>query len=88
MNLDQFKPTTIVTSEDYFLTLCDKIFSSKDFSFVEETIIKATKLRLGLRALNSAYDYLTKDQEDIILIGLNRLSKVYEQQTIQPIILQ
>lgn len=95
MNLDGFRPTTVVTSEDYFLTLCETIFSAKDFSFVENTIAKAAKIRLGLRALNLAdvfpnplYTYLTKQQEDIILIGLNRLSQVYEQQTVQPIILQ
>ncbi len=69
------KSEIITASEDYLLVLCDSIYKSKDFAKVENNIAKASKIRLGLKALeNTDLPLLTQDR---ILIGLNNLCQIY-----------
>lgn len=77
--------TTIDAAEDYLLTLCDSIYSAKDFAKVEQKISDASKVRLGLKALNLTEDELSAQSKEQIIVGLNALCNVYSQQTIPQI---
>lgn len=77
--------TTIDAAEDYLLTLCDSIYSTKDFAKVEQKISDASKVRLGLKALNLTEDELSAQSKEQIIVGLNALCNVYSQQTIPQI---
>lgn len=79
--------TTITESQNKFLELCEIIFQARDFSKVEKEIADASKIRFGLQCIDSSLSEtfcLTEDlvlsNEDVfqkIIVGLNKLSKVY-----------
>ena len=74
---------TIDAAEDYLLALCETIFKARDFSLVEPTVADASKIRFGLKALNDLD--VTDDAYQQIIVGLNKLCKVYTQQTVPTI---
>ena len=72
----------IDTSEDKLLSLCNIIFNVRDLASVEEEIWAASKIRLGLKALNQTVEYTSVDAQQRILLGLNSIAAVYNQQVI------
>lgn len=74
---------TIDAAEDYLLVLCDKIFKARDLAKVELTVADASKIRFGLMAIG--YIEVTDTAYQQIIVGLNKLCKVYSQQTIPQI---
>jgi len=81
------KQVIIDTSENKLLDLCDIIFNSRDLSEVEETIWKASKIRLGLKALTQTSTETTVSDQQKILVTLNALSSIYNQQTIPQLLI-
>ncbi len=74
---------TIDAAEDYLLALCETIFKARDLSKVEKTVADASKIRFGLMALEDLD--VTDEAYQQIIVGLNKLCKVYSQQTIPQI---
>ena len=77
----QLDKTTIITqSENKLLTLCDIIFMARDLSKLEEEIWRAGMINIGLSALNQSATETTPDDQQKILLTLNKLSSIYNQQ--------
>jgi len=82
--LQSLTPTaTIDASEDYLLKLCVQIFKARDLAKVENIVADASKIRFGLMATQFLDDDSLQMQQ--IIVGLNKLCKIYNQQSI-PII--
>ena len=79
--LQSITPTaTRLAAEDYFILLCETIFKARDLSKVEKTIADASKIRFGLKALDSL---ATSDEAyQQIIVGLNKMCKIYNKQTV------
>lgn len=74
---------TIDAAEDYLLARCEDIFKARDLSKVENIIANASKIRYGLKALNNLT--VEDDEYQQIIVGLNKMCKVYSQQTVPTI---
>jgi hypothetical protein len=67
--------TTIQAAKDHLLVLCETIFKARDLAKVEQEIADASKIRFGLNALTTMT--VDEDAYQQIIIGLNKLCKVY-----------
>lgn len=76
------KTDIIYKSKSYFLELCNDIFLSVNLEKQDIKIEDASKIRLGLLALELQEDEISIDSVQKILVGLNKLCKIYNQQTI------
>lgn len=74
--------TTIDAAEDYLLVLASKIFVARDLNSVEEEIYKASKIIIGLDALNQSSTETDATAREQIILGLHVICGVYNQQTI------
>lgn len=75
----------ITGAKTELLTLCSVIFKTRDLSKVEQKISDASKIRIGLLALDLQQEELTIQQKQDILITLANMSSLYNQQIIPTI---
>ena len=65
-------------SRQYYLQLCRDIFTSRDFSHVDQEICTAIKIMIGLEALNMEVPkFLPVISQQQILVTLNNICNIY-----------
>lgn len=72
--------STITAAQNLLLVLCTKIFSVRDFKYVEREIADASKIRFGLMALTQVDTSTTA--YDRIILTLNRMCDIYNIQIV------
>lgn len=77
------KISIVYATKTKLLALCGTIFANRDFKNVESEIAQASKIRLGLMALDTI-ELSTGEQQDI-LTTLTLMCGIYNQQTIPTI---
>lgn len=77
--------TTIDAAEDYLLVLATKIFKARNLASVEEEIYKASKIIIGLDALNQNITETDATARERIILTLHNLCGIYNQQIIPQI---
>jgi len=79
------KVDILLKSRIYLLDRCNIIFNTVDLSKINNTIEDASKIRLGILALNLPEDRIDVDANQRILVGLTKLCRIYKQQSINQI---
>lgn len=77
----------IALAKDKLYDLTWLIYNERNLNQVEDAIGRASKIRLGLLALNQYPNFTSAEELEQIIIGLNYLSGAGNQQTIPTLII-